>query len=495
MVTVYKCASCGKQIKYSHASVDDGFGHLFCDRICWASYKARAEKRGEADDAANKEASYYRTRLHLTYAAMAIAGAVLAAFVGGYYFRSREATVPTPTGNRESPLVQARRHDDWRMGRRARKLSPAGIIEDEPGKAPGRVEDGNGAALADRRGEGDDGLPPDAAPSRPPPQGDASREENTKRRYLLARAKQSTDYGDAALREGNAKLARQHYAHAAQLHSQIYPDMVYVPPGRFTRGSDRGHAEEKPAATISLDGFWIDKYEVTNEMYRKFAVETGHRVPYKGNASGGWARPYNWNKEGAAYPEGKGRYPVVFVTWDDAEAYATWAGKRLPSEAEWEKAARGTDGRVWPWGNEWKSGLCNSSDRLAKRKLWDLKDWQAWYDRWLKLDPVERNEDTNMAVGSYPLGVSPYGAYDMAGNVYEWCQDWWDEDFYKEEAGRGKNPVCTVRGPHLKVMKGGSWRRFGSDSVRCAHRACYAPDRVDWPDIGFRCARSPGDGL
>ena len=133
-----------------------------------------------------------------------------------------------------------------------------------------------------------------------------------------------------------------------------------------------------------LDAYAIDRYPVTNAQYKKFIDEKGYTPPP------GW--------HGDQYPSGKANHPVLYVTWHDAQAYAEWAGKRLPTEAEWEKAARGTDGRLWPWGNDWREGHCNCA---------------------------ENKTDDTTPVGIFPAGRSPYGVDDMAANVWEWCADWW----------------------------------------------------------------------
>lgn len=216
-------------------------------------------------------------------------------------------------------------------------------------------------------------------------------------------------------------------------------EMIRIPAGEFVMGRD--YKDERPAHAVYLDSFEIGKYEVTLAQYREFCTITGRRQP----AVNGW------------YP--KDDLPAVNVTWFDADAYCRWAGGRLPTEAEWERAARGTDDREYPWGNEWDKTKC------ANMRL----------------------ELTSPAsVGSYPDGASPCGCMDMAGNVIEWCADWFDPHYYKESPHR--NPKGPSSGC-LRVRRGGGWR----DNeyyiyLRCTYRARALPDYWAY-DSGFRLAR------
>jgi formylglycine-generating enzyme required for sulfatase activity len=200
---------------------------------------------------------------------------------------------------------------------------------------------------------------------------------------------------------------------------------------------------ETPQREVYLDAYKIDRYPVTNAEYKGFVQDTG-REP-----------PRHW--QGGDYPAGAANHPVVNVTWHDAAAYARWAGKRLPTEAEWERAARGTDGLTWPWGSEWQGDCCNSEEAGVK--------------------------DTT-PVGIFPDGRSPYGVDDMAGNVWEWCADWLAEDAYR--SGEKANP----RGPKAgerKVVRGGAYA-WGKVVVRCSFRYGFYPRH--WSDnTGFRCAQ------
>lgn len=216
-------------------------------------------------------------------------------------------------------------------------------------------------------------------------------------------------------------------------------NMVYVPGGEFTLGRDGGREDESPQQTIYVDGFNIDVYPVTNAEYRAFVEATGHRAPR------------HW-KDGQI-PPGKEDHPVVWVSWEDAAAYAAWAGKRLPSEIEWEKAARGTDGRLYPWGDVFDSARCNSREAEL--------------------------EDTS-PVGAYPEGASPYGALDMCGNVWEWTADWYD-------AYRGSVYHLERYGATYKVLRGGSWFD-GAGDVMVVSRNSAKPTFM-FSTIGFRCVK------
>jgi formylglycine-generating enzyme required for sulfatase activity len=216
--------------------------------------------------------------------------------------------------------------------------------------------------------------------------------------------------------------------------------MVLVPAGAFLMGSDDAD-DEKPRHQVVLDGFYIEVYEVTNALYKQFVQATGRVAAAS-------------SKDQRVNPDAQ---PVVGVSWHDADAYCRWAGKRLPTEAEWEKAARGTDGRKYPWGDQWDASRANSAEGGLG-----------------KTSPV----------GSYPAGVGPYGAHDMAGNVREWVADWYEAEYYK------RSPERNPKGPDsglMRVLRGGSWY-YGPVYLRAAGRYDLTPDfRND--GIGFRCAR------
>jgi formylglycine-generating enzyme required for sulfatase activity len=220
------------------------------------------------------------------------------------------------------------------------------------------------------------------------------------------------------------------------------PGMVYVPAGEFTMGSDEGGEDEHPVHTVYLDAFYIDETEVTNVQYQE-CVEVGV-----------CDAPMDTSYYGSA---DYAQHPVVYVSWSDADAYCRWAGKRLPTEAEWEKAARGTGGRTYPWGE----GIdCDHAQ-------------------------YEGCGGGTAPVGSKPEGVSPYGALDMAGNVWEWMADWYDEDYYSQSPER--NPPGPDSGRY-RVVRGGSWDN-AQRHARCTSRDGYGP-RLRDNRMGFRCARS-----
>jgi formylglycine-generating enzyme required for sulfatase activity len=233
-----------------------------------------------------------------------------------------------------------------------------------------------------------------------------------------------------------------------------------VPSGEFWMGSDAGDVDERPRRRVYLDAFEIDMYEVTNIQFQRFVLTTGHNPPQR------WPRRYtafvpehdaDWH--GTDYPAGEALFPVVGVNWDDANAYCVWVGKRLPTEAEWEKAARGTDGRVYPWGDRWEPGRANSAQTAAG------------YTR---------------PVGSHPEGASMYGPLDMAGNAWEWVADLYDRQYYTYASDH--NPPGPPSGTGERILRGGAWDS-PPDHLRTSYRNathCFAPNLR----AGFRCAKS-----
>ncbi|MFH0801594.1 MAG: formylglycine-generating enzyme family protein [bacterium] len=211
-------------------------------------------------------------------------------------------------------------------------------------------------------------------------------------------------------------------------------ELILIPAGEFTMGSPDGTGEndEHPQHKVYLDAYYIGKYEVTNEQFARFVNETGYQP------EGAWKLSYNSSTTD---------HPVGPVSWADAVAYCNWAALRLPTEAEWEKAARGQDGRTYPWGNKWDASRCNNS--------------------------VIRASSGKKPVGSFPSGASPYGCLDMAGNVWEWCHDWYSDTYYSSSPS--KNP----RGPgseELRILRGGSWYLDKPSYYRTANRYRHVPE-------------------
>ena len=264
-------------------------------------------------------------------------------------------------------------------------------------------------------------------------------------------------------------------------------EMVYVPEGKFLMGSSNSDPwasqDEKPQHSVYLDAFRIDRTEVTNASFAQFIQATGYQTEAQKK---GWSNVYSfysWHMIRGAdwnHPEGpesnlqsRQNYPVIQVSWDDAAAYCQWAGKRLPTEAEWEKAARGTDGRIYPWGNQLPAAnLINFAD---------VNTGYSWYAK-----GINDGYEFTAPVGSYPDGVSPYGAMDMAGNVWEWVADWYNSSYYQN------SPAANPPGPSTgdwRVLRGGSWNN-SLRSVRSAERIQYSPETTHY-FIGFRCALTP----
>jgi len=233
--------------------------------------------------------------------------------------------------------------------------------------------------------------------------------------------------------------------------------MVLIPEGSFPMGvphGDRdGGRDEYPRHDVFVNDFYIDKFELTNSRYLEFVKATNHRIPQN---------PKNATRnlwEGETITESLADRPVVNVDWADAQAYCQWAGKRLPTEAEWEKAAKGTADRRFPWGNVEPTNK-------------HLNFNQQWI-----------GEKTLMPVGSYELGKSPFGVYDMAGNVWEWVNDWYDAKYY--EKSPAKNPTGPESGTK-RVLRGSGWQNE-TPTVRIFTRVDSDPT-IRNESTGFRCA-------
>lgn len=222
--------------------------------------------------------------------------------------------------------------------------------------------------------------------------------------------------------------------------------MVLIPAGSFNMGSTTGQANEAPVHAVTLDAFYLDKFEVSNAQYRA-CVNSGGCTP--GNRADSFT--YTGYRDDPTYDN----YPVMGVTWDQAEAYCRWAGQRLPTEAEWEYAARGSKNLTWPWGNSFDPQLSAAS----------AGDTQ----------PVD----------SYPGGVGPFGVYNMAGNVGEWVADVYDETFYANSPA--DNPLSTGNGAG-RIFRGGSFGNPDGAFYTTSRRYGNARTFHD-VDIGFRCAK------
>lgn len=252
-----------------------------------------------------------------------------------------------------------------------------------------------------------------------------------------------------------------------------FGEMLLVPAGAFKMGDNfnEGETRERPVHTVDVDAFYIGKFEVTNGQWRKFRDDPGYddpkywpggrpvpkdQVPY-------WTQAMN---HGGGTPDSD-NYPVIGINWDSAVAYANWVsaktGKkyRLPTEAEWEKAARGTDQRRYPWGNSIEPSNANY---VGSQKY-----------------------DTVRPVGFFQTGASPYGVHDMAGNVMEWCQDWYARDYYA--GSPRKNPKGPANGAY-KVVRGGAFF-FEAVDLRSAARSAAWPSFQAHRMIGFRVVREP----
>jgi len=269
-------------------------------------------------------------------------------------------------------------------------------------------------------------------------------------------------------------------------------EMVLVPSGNFTMGST-ANADEQPVHTVYLDAFYIDTYEVTNAQFKTF-VDAGGYTTQAFWSPAGWAwrtsnsitEPTEWSSGGDHSGPGWPGFPVVGVSWYEAEAYANFVGKRLPTEAEWEKAARGTDARTYPWGeglDQTRANYLGSGDPYES-----LSTPVGFYDG--RLHPSPAFQTTN--------SPGPYGTYDQAGNALEWVKDWYDGNLYYS-VSPSSNPTGPVSGS-IAVLRGGDYglvNLTADQDLRCAKRYVaignYANyKRTDrYPHIGFRCVRTP----
>jgi formylglycine-generating enzyme required for sulfatase activity len=228
--------------------------------------------------------------------------------------------------------------------------------------------------------------------------------------------------------------------------------MVRIPAGEFLMGRDDGDPDEAPQHHVYLDEYYIDRTEVTNAAFKAYC--DANRLLYPNNP--------DWDVD---YFLQRGTSPVINLTWEQARSYCAWTGKRLPTEAEWEKAARGADGRLYPWGNAWMDSTAN-----------------IYGEPFAKAAPV----------GSLPRGASPYGVLDMAGNVWEWCADWYLKDEYTESAPPKGGPTRNPQGPAgptpWRVVRGGGYTSPKTDA-ETANRSKNPPTQMIH-HLGCRCAWS-----
>lgn len=235
-----------------------------------------------------------------------------------------------------------------------------------------------------------------------------------------------------------------------ELYGKDGAPMMLVPAGEFIMGSDRGDEDEAPVHRVYLNAFYIDKFEVTNARFAKYVEAIQSEPP--------------WGFSDKETPVVHADRPVRWVSWMDAMGYCLWVGKRLPTEAEWEKAARGTDERVYPWGNDPPTPV---------HAVYGLKEGGA---------------ETVSVIGNHHMGQSPYGVQDLAGNLYEWVMDWYAEDFYSSFLN---SPAINPRGPGegtAKVQRGGSYINTPY-RLRSSFRTKGDPTEQD-PNVGFRCAQA-----
>lgn len=298
------------------------------------------------------------------------------------------------------------------------------------------------------------------------------------------------------MREKSVKIAKNEKGYW-EAKFEDSPTMVYIPEGEFTMGSEHGLPNEKPVHRVYLDGYWLGKYPVTVGQFRKFIEETGYvSDAEKGNGSwqfwegrwvvrpdGSWKNPY--------FEQGE-NHPVVSISWNDAVTYSQWLSIKtgidfkLPTAAQWEKGARGTDERMYPWGNDIPDG--------TRANYADIRFWNK-YDDSRQADKTEDDGFTETSpVGRFPAGASPYGLMDMAGNVWEWCYDVYDDDYYS--ASPYKNPLGppgTGTPDQDRVNRGGgSWTdRSGHITPKGGHNlrsAARTGDEQNSSDdhMGFR---------
>jgi len=247
---------------------------------------------------------------------------------------------------------------------------------------------------------------------------------------------------------------------ATQISPKDNTVFLYIPAGEFIMGSNSGFPDEKPEHKVYLDAFWISQTEVTNAVYSLCVDASVCRPPSR----------TDYYSRDASSPE----YPVVFISWDDAKSYCEWTGSRLPTEAEWEKAARGVNGLIYPWGNQFECQRGNFDDETSEDAA--TVPGGPNCDGYKYIAPV----------GSFQNGKSIYGALDMAGNVWEWVSDWYGDSYYYKYV---KTSIPNPKGPDLgnrRVVKGGACLNDKDVFSRGSNRYSYPPELVD-DNVGFRC--------
>jgi len=262
-------------------------------------------------------------------------------------------------------------------------------------------------------------------------------------------------------------------------------EMVWVPAGKFIMGISPKDAQlviadnpgmplysiqdEQPKRCVYLSGYWIYKYPVSTNQYLKFCKDTGHKFPDMTTVTYFTILNFRIPIRSSVFQD---NYPMTYVNWQQSVDYTAWAGASLPTEAQYEKASRGTDGRTYPWGNKWDSSKC--------------------------VNGVGKQPQGTEAISGYESGKSPYGCMQMAGNIYEWCADYYDRSYYKraplsDPPGPAKGTNIQIAGYNFKdarVLRGGSWTGTSKGNYRCTDRHLWFPDRQN-SEYGFRCVIRP----
>ncbi len=289
----------------------------------------------------------------------------------------------------------------------------------------------------------------------------------------------NADSADLLTSAGLIFIGKNRYGYEEYRNDKDGSVLIKIPAGEFKMGTsaDEGEIDEHPQHKVYLDEYYIAKYEVTNEQFERFINSTGYRTDAEKKGVGLMIEDGKWIEKPNVnwryfYSAGREKHPVISVSWNDVKAYCDWAGLRLPTEAEWEKAARGMDGRDFPWGNDWDTAKCSSKES----DLYFIKSRSGYLD-------LGEGKST-LPVGSYSNGTSPYGCYDLAGNAWEWCGDWYGSYY---TSSQHQNPKGPLYGDH-RVLRGGSWYSV-SWTCRSAFRIWCDPS-FQRPLYGFRTSLS-----